>query len=259
MQMPTSMAIVAALAAVVLGALPGNAQTTRTWVSGVGDDGNPCSRTAQCRTFAGAIAKTAAGGEISVLDPGPNGIITINKSLAIVGLGAPGSILANNSVGVTISAGANDSVFLDGVVLEGGGSGTTGIRIISAGAVHIRNCVIRGFQAEPGLAIDIAPTGFTLVFVSNCALGKNSGGIRAAPADGGSAQVFVDDVQVENNTGSAVRVEGQRAVVRLSRSTITGNATGLDLAPGGSIISFGNNAIGGNNTDGKPSQVQPLQ
>ena len=34
------------------------AQATRTWVSGVGDDVNPCSRTAPCKTFAGAISKT---------------------------------------------------------------------------------------------------------------------------------------------------------------------------------------------------------
>jgi hypothetical protein len=96
------------------------------------------------------------------------------------------------------------------------------------------------------------------VFVSNCALTKNVGGFRAAPTGGGSAQVFLDGVQVENNTGSAVRAEGQGAIVRLNGSTITGNGTGLDLA-GGAIISFGNNAIGGNQNDGRPSEMQPLQ
>ena len=49
---------------------PVNAQATRTWVSGVGDDVNPCSRTAPCKTFAGAISKTAAGGYINCIDPG---------------------------------------------------------------------------------------------------------------------------------------------------------------------------------------------
>ena len=52
---------------------------SRTWVSGVGDDMNPCSRTAPCKTFAGAISKTAKDGEISVLDPGGYGSVTINK------------------------------------------------------------------------------------------------------------------------------------------------------------------------------------
>jgi len=63
------------------------AQATRTWVSGVGDDANPCSRTAPCKTFAGAISKTAAGGEISVLDPGGFGAVTITKSITINGDG----------------------------------------------------------------------------------------------------------------------------------------------------------------------------
>src|SRR5450432_4615171 len=60
-----------------------SAQATRTWVSGVGDDVNPCSRTAPCKTFAGAISKTAAGGEINCLDPGGFGGVTITKSMTI--------------------------------------------------------------------------------------------------------------------------------------------------------------------------------
>src|SRR3712207_2348146 len=60
-----------------------SAQATRTWVSGVGDDANPCSRTAPCKTFAGAISKTANGGEINCLDPGGFGGVTITKSLTI--------------------------------------------------------------------------------------------------------------------------------------------------------------------------------
>jgi len=258
MPLQNSIVIVAALACPLVYAAPVSAQATRTWVSGVGDDANPCSRTAPCKTFAGAIAKTAAGGEISVLDAGGFGALTITKSLSIMALGAEGSVVAGGGVAMTIKAGTGDSVFLDGVVLEGGGRGTTGISIVSAGAVHIRNCVIRGFQAEPGLALNIAPTGATQVFVSNCALTKNGGGVVAAPASGGSAHVFLDRVQVENNAGSAVRAEGQSAVVRLNQSSITGNGTGVDLA-GGAVVSFGNNAIGGNKTDGRPSEVQPLQ
>jgi len=45
---------------------PAHAQAVRTWVSGTGDDANPCSITSPCRTFAGAISKTQAGGVISV-------------------------------------------------------------------------------------------------------------------------------------------------------------------------------------------------
>jgi hypothetical protein len=252
-------AIAGALAFSLLCAAPGHAQSMHTWVSGTGDDVNPCSRTAMCKTFVGAISKTAAGGEISVYDPGSYGSVTITKSISIVDVGAKASMLVAGATGVTIKAGANDSVFLDGFVLEGGGSGTTGISIVSAGSVHIRNCVIRGFQAAPGLAIDISPTTASKVFVSNCAIGKNTAGIQVKPAAGGGAQVFLDDVKLENNAGSAVRAEGQTATVRLNGSTITNNVTGLDLASGGIIISFGTNAISGNGTDGQPSHVERLQ
>src|SRR5438445_3623083 len=91
-------------------AMPLWAQATRTWVSGVGDDANPCSRTAPCKTFAGAISKTAAAGEISVLDPGGYGAVTITKSISIVAAGAEGSILGSGTNGVAINAAPTDVV-----------------------------------------------------------------------------------------------------------------------------------------------------
>src|SRR3984893_18082597 len=88
------------------------AQASRTWVSGVGDDVNPCSRTAPCKTFAGAISKTAANGEINCLDPGGFGAVTITKSLTIKCQYTEGGILAAGTNGIIINAGANDSVTL---------------------------------------------------------------------------------------------------------------------------------------------------
>src|SRR5688572_12301684 len=98
--------------AVALSAPAANAQATRTWVSGVGDDVNPCSRTAPCKTFAGAISKTAAGGEISALDPGGFGAVTITKSITINGDGTLAGILASLVNGVTINAATTDRVVL---------------------------------------------------------------------------------------------------------------------------------------------------
>src|SRR4026208_2182846 len=83
-----------------------HAQATRTWVSGVGDDANPCSRTAPCKTFAGAIAKTAATGEISVLDPAGYGPVTITKSITISGDGTLASILNTGVNGIIVNAGS---------------------------------------------------------------------------------------------------------------------------------------------------------
>src|ERR1700684_214008 len=95
-------AILGALFVVGLAIAPAHAQATRTWVSGVGDDANPCSRTAPCKTFAGAISKTAAGGEISVLDPGGFGGVTITQSITLDGDGTLASILVASTNGITI-------------------------------------------------------------------------------------------------------------------------------------------------------------
>src|SRR5258708_4262354 len=100
---------------------PAAAQATRTWVSGVGDDVNPCSRTAPCKTFPGAISKTAAGGEIDVLDPGGFGAVTITKAMTIAQEGpGEGGILVAGTNGITINAGANDVVVLRGLQIDGG-------------------------------------------------------------------------------------------------------------------------------------------
>src|SRR5215472_7956708 len=89
-----------------------SAQATRTWVSGVGDDANPCSRTAPCKTFAGAISKTAAGGEIDCLDPGGFGAVTITKSITLDCDPGPGSILASGVQGIVINAATTDTILI---------------------------------------------------------------------------------------------------------------------------------------------------
>src|SRR5712691_5200304 len=109
------------------------AQATRTWVSGVGDDANPCSRTAPCKTFAGAISKTAAGGEIDALDPGGFGAVTITKSIIIDGGGMLAGVLVVGTNGIVVSAAPTDRVVLRGLDINGIGSGLNGIRF-TAGA-----------------------------------------------------------------------------------------------------------------------------
>src|ERR1700729_3129582 len=109
-----------------------HAQATRTWISGVGDDANPCSRTAPCKTFAGAIAKTAAGGEIDCLDPGGFGALTITKAITLdCGFGQVGSVLVSGSNGINVNAGASDVVIIRNLEINGisgtGSGGLTGI------------------------------------------------------------------------------------------------------------------------------------
>src|SRR5215510_11370613 len=121
-----------------------NAQATRTWVSGVGDDANPCSRTAPCKTFAGAISKTAPGGEISVLDPGGFGVVTIGKALTINGDGTLAGILNAGTNGIIVAAGASDVVYIRNVSINGAGTGLNGIKFLSGKALHVENCNIYG-------------------------------------------------------------------------------------------------------------------
>src|ERR1700733_4205111 len=101
----------------VLCSVPAHAQATRTWVSGVGDDANPCSRTAPCQTFAGAITQTAAGGEIDCLDPGGFGPVTIAHSISIICTGVEGGVVASTGNGITITAASTDVVYLQGLAL----------------------------------------------------------------------------------------------------------------------------------------------
>lgn len=167
------------------------AQATRTWVSGVGDDANPGSRTAPCKTFAGAISKTAANGEIDCIDSGGFGAVTITKSITIDGAGVMAGILASGTTGVVINAGANDAVTLRNLSINGAGTGLNGIRILSAAEVNIENCVISEFTQ---IGIDIAPTASCRVNIKDCIVrGCALGAVHSHPPVGGNAFVTIKD------------------------------------------------------------------
>lgn len=243
----------------VAGIMPGHAQASRTWVSGVGDDANPCSRTAPCKTFAGAISKTAAGGEISVLDPGGFGAVTITKSISIVADGSEGSILTGGTNGININAGVNDVVSLSGIYLEGLGTSIYGVNIASAKAVNIRKCLIRDYKGVNGTGIFVAPSAAAIkVAVSECTLSDNRRGVVANPTSNGSAVVLLDRVVVENNITFGIRAAGN-STIYMNNTVVTGQTDGLSSVAPGSIVSFGNNAIINNTTDGAPNSIIPLK
>ena len=173
-----------------------NAQATRTWVSGVGDDANPCSRTAPCKTFAGAISKTATDGEINALDPAGFGAVTITKSITIDGsaTGMAG-ILASLTTAVIINIQANSGsnfVQLRNISMNGAGNGINGVRVVGPGvanlAVSIENCVIWGFRATgagQGRGISDERTTAGSLLVQNTIIKNNFGsGIVAIGANG---------------------------------------------------------------------------
>jgi hypothetical protein len=251
-----AIAAAAAFACVIVPAA--SAQATRTWVSGVGDDANPCSRTAPCKTFAGAISKTAAGGEISALDPGGYGSVTITKSISIVAAGVAGSILASSTNGVIINVGDRDIVNLRGLLIEGSGTGIAGIRVIGGGKVTIDSSLVRGFLSENGTGIDIQPRSAAQVFVTNTVVEANTRGVYAKSAGAAApASVFLDRSQIVQNTQAGVSADA--ATILLNTSTLTGNGTAIAMANGGSVASLGNNAIAGNGGGEAPTAKRALQ
>ena len=190
---------------------------TRTWVSGVGDDLNPCSRTAPCKTFAGAINKTAKDGEISVLDPGGYGAVTITKSIYINGTHGAGygSILNASVTGVSINiTSATDvrkAVRLRGLDINGASTGINGISILAANNVWVEDSVIDGNTGD----------------------GSTTGmGIRLASA--ASCNLYVMDTMIhKNHTGIRVTATTGFAVVNVRNSNIEGNTTGINVTTNG--------------------------
>jgi hypothetical protein len=217
----------------VVAAMGAQAQATRTWVSGVGNDANPCSRTAPCKTFAGAISKTAAGGEISTLDPGGFGGVTITKSITINGEGTLSGILASLVNGVVINAAATDTVILRNLSINGAGNGLRGVRVLSAKAVHIENCDIHGFRGSPGRGVDInlSSGATTQVFIRESAIGNNlAAAVAVLPVSGTPiVKVQITDSVLANNASGVFAGEG--AIFTLEATTVSGNTVaGIDTA-----------------------------
>lgn len=278
---------------VVALALPASAfgQATRTWVSGVGDDANPCSRTAPCKTLAGAQSKTAAGGQISGLDGGGFGAVTVNKALTIdLRRVWEGGVLTNVSNGITVNAGANDRVRLLGLNVNGLNSNFHGIRILQARSVKIHDVDIFNF-ARNGISIENA-NALTRVVITDSSVHDSGGnGVLVAPQGSNAARVTLRRNDLDDNgcgvTASRTGVDpafnfavncgtggtntatpvvnvfrtsisdserqgifanGSTSTIRLSANEITGSvsAPALQALNGGTILSYGNNAVTGN-------------
>ncbi|HEX8062965.1 MAG TPA: hypothetical protein VF535_07090 [Allosphingosinicella sp.] len=220
-------------------ATPAAAQATRTWVSGVGDDVNPCSRTAPCKTFAGAISKTAAGGEIKCLDPGGFGAVSINKSMTISCPYTEGGALAGGN-GITINDSTGPApntsvVFLRGLDIFGVNPPSNGVRFITGAALTIEDSTIRRFNAASSFGVSIAPTTANVkVYMNNVTVADNGsggtgGGIGIIPAVGGSVSAYLNNVRVQNNANNGLRVDSTNGAVgvTIDNSNFVGNGVGI--------------------------------
>jgi hypothetical protein len=235
------------------------AQATRSFVSGVGDDAFPCSRTAPCKTFAGAISKTASGGEINVLDPGGYGTVTISKAITIRSDGPEGGITAAGTNAIIVQAGASDNVYLTGLDLEGAGTGLNGVRFLSGKSLTIEKTRINHFT-QAGVDVQLGAAGELYVTASEI---RNNGGAGVfVKSTAGEAQATITNTRLSNNTVGLNARDNARAVVKAS--TVAGNTTaGLqaqadttdaELAVENTVITF--NATGvvvGGGTGNRPA------
>jgi hypothetical protein len=253
----------------MLASAPAHAQATRTWISGVGDDVNPCSRTAPCKTFAGAISKTAAGGEIDCLDPGGFGTVTITKSITLDcgGGGIVGSILASGLAGIIVNnAGANVIIRNLSINGAGGALGTRGVNILAANSVLVEHSHIMNFSQQ--CIADVRPSAGSLVvndvdcrFAALAGIGTvTTGGVlklavsRFTSTNNGNGvslnantTATITNSVLSNNTNNGIDNEG--AIIFADSNTIASNTTGVNNAANGNTR-LSNNNIANNTGNG---------
>lgn len=253
---------VALLAAVIIAVFvpSASALATRTWVSGVGDDVNPCSRTAPCKTLAGAISKTNAGGEINAIDPGGFGAVTITKAITIDLSGPLGSVLNTGTNGIIINAAASDDIVLRGIDITGGGGGVapctftaiSGIKILAARSVLIESLRINQTMTS---GIELIPDTTDVSVMLNHVDIRNScgAGINVAPTSAHKVSMMVRDSTI-STTATALHA-GDGAHVWITGSTIFANTLGFDPVGTGIIDSHFDTHVFGNVTNGSPTTV----
>jgi len=237
-------------------------QASRTWVSGVGDDANPCSRTAPCKTLAGAISKTAAGGEIDALDPAGYGAVTITKAITIDGGGGQvASVLVSGTNGIVVQAGANDNIIIRNFDINGIGTGINGIRFLAGKSLGVENCSIFGFTTN---GIDVALTNFGTVTVNNTTIQNNGGvgisfnttnGVTAAinavramrnstgVYAGTSTHATIRDSTIVENSYAGVNSAGSNVDLSIEDSILSHNGRGLQSGPNPSVTRLSNTLI----------------
>jgi hypothetical protein len=222
---------------------PASAQATRTWVSGVGDDANPCSRTAPCKTFAGAISKTSPAGEINVLDPGGFGAVTITKVITIRADHVEGGVLVSGTNGIVVAAGATDTVVLEGLDFDGTNTGLNGVQITSGLQVYIIRCAIRRFT-QNGVNMASNTTGArafirdSFINLNGGAVGSGFGGVNAQ-GNGVGNIVSIVNTEIDANTNFAIQANGAGNVLGVANSVLNASPASISLLNSGQAFSFG--------------------
>ena len=255
------------------------AQATRTWVSGTGDDVNPCSRTAPCKTFAGAISKTADCGEIDALDPAGYGAVTLTKGIKIDGgggeagqvasilpsAGAPGVVINNSSATCKFNV-------LRNLDINGVQSGSIGVNVLQGKNVSLENVDIENLT---GQCINFQPAAAMNLVIYNVNLENcTTGGVVSSTSAGATNHINIEkstihrmgngigvrtlantatnihNSMISNNNGGGVSADTATSNVTVDLSTIANNQVFGVHAAGGGAVRLANNSITNNNGTG---------
>jgi len=246
------LALLVAVFICALPAAPAQAERDRVFVASYGSDTNPCTFGSPCKTFQNAINVVTVGGEVTAIDSAGFGPIVISHAITITGPTGfeAGSVdTVSGASAITINAGPNDNIVISGLTLDGDGTAnTTGIAFNSGGSLHVYNCTIRNFAFY---GINFVPNASSQLFVSNTLISNFSNadgtGINIAPSSGSVAAV-INHVDILNVQGTALNA-GANAGVTIRDSTFSDNAVGVNMTSGGTVVSYGNNAIAGNGTN----------
>jgi hypothetical protein len=152
----------------------------------------------------------------------------------------------------------------DSIFYNNGGSGTGGgivVRPRSAGTaqVDLERVVVNGNVF--GIAADgSSSTGGINMTIADSMVGGNSqdGILAVTPSGGAPIGVYVKNTKSVNNS-FGIRSIGPNVTVRVDSSSAIGNTTGLSFSDGGALLTFGNNAVRTNGTDGAFSGPVALQ
>jgi hypothetical protein len=219
------------------------AQATRTWVSGVGDDVNPCSRTAPCKTFAGAISKTAKDGEIDALDPAGYGAVTIVKSITINGGGTGqgfGSILASGVNGVIVNitdpADIRKTVRLNWLDINGASTGLNGVQFLGGSVLYVENTVIDGFTQNginhPSSTVNGNEIHLRNVVIRNCV----GNGVNIVNSSTNTTNMTAESINVTRTNNGFFGGNGTKG--QIARSFFGSNQVGISGASGAATTDF---------------------
>ena len=210
------------IAAILIAASGSVAAAQRTFVSSTGNDGDPCSLVAPCRSFAAAMLHTDATGEIIVLDAAGYGPVTVNQSVSIVapnGVYGGISVLSPGGNGITVD-GPGIAVHLRGLTINGTGmGGGSGILFVQGAKLTVEDCEISNMDGHGILASAANSTVFVRSTVMR-ALGNH--GFFAA----GSVVAALDGLHIEGSNQTGV-VAAYGARITLANSVLSKNVLGV--------------------------------